>query len=184
MLHCTEPKLYVYIAPQLSNCYSNNIDEPASVPHPRSNVARHSRMEHSEAFCEAFRPPKPPGPPVAIMAQRYGRLLHRTFVCVANAFIITGNTQQLTGRHSNEWNKRMTESYGPLSRLTGPFSVSTGLSPHTSHLYIGPLIDFLHIAYVAQCLRPEGVIQHSDQRPGCVVQERGRSQVRRCQAPE
>ncbi|PIL33317.1 cytochrome P450 [Ganoderma sinense ZZ0214-1] len=35
---------------------------------------------------------------------------------------LKGNTQQLMGRHSNEWNKQTAETYGPLSRLTGPFA--------------------------------------------------------------
>ncbi|KAI1787726.1 cytochrome P450 [Ganoderma leucocontextum] len=39
-----------------------------------------------------------------------------------SASFLKGNTQQLTGRHSNEWNKHLAETYGPLSRLTGPFS--------------------------------------------------------------
>ncbi|KAM5535768.1 hypothetical protein V8D89_010582 [Ganoderma adspersum] len=33
-----------------------------------------------------------------------------------------GNIEQLMGRHSNEWNRQNAETYGPLSRLAGPFS--------------------------------------------------------------
>ncbi|KAI1782173.1 cytochrome P450 [Ganoderma leucocontextum] len=39
-----------------------------------------------------------------------------------SAELLKGNTQQLMARHSNEWNKHLAETYGPLSRLTGPFS--------------------------------------------------------------
>ncbi|KAM5533683.1 hypothetical protein V8D89_012650 [Ganoderma adspersum] len=34
---------------------------------------------------------------------------------------LKGNTEQLMGRHSNEWNRQNAETYGPLSKLTGPF---------------------------------------------------------------
>ncbi|KAM5533689.1 hypothetical protein V8D89_012656 [Ganoderma adspersum] len=34
---------------------------------------------------------------------------------------LKGNMEQLMGRHSNEWNRQNTETYGPLSKLTGPF---------------------------------------------------------------
>ncbi|KAM5533699.1 hypothetical protein V8D89_012666 [Ganoderma adspersum] len=34
---------------------------------------------------------------------------------------LKGNMEQLMGRHSNEWNRQNAETYGPLSKLTGPF---------------------------------------------------------------
>ena len=92
-------------------------------------------MEHPENFFEAFLPSKPPRTTVAIVAHRYGRRLLRTFV-LTDAFVLAGNTQQLTGRHTNEWNKHLAETHGPLSKLAGPFSVSNGISPSASGLYI------------------------------------------------
>ena len=118
-------------------------------------------MGHPKAkFCEAFRPPKPPRAAVAIMAQRYVPLTLHTLISFSE-FAIAGNIQQFSGRHSNEWNKHVAQTYGPLSRLTGPFSVSN--EQLTTYR---PLARLAHsticIARMAQRLRSKGVVQHSD----------------------
>lgn len=39
--------------------------------------------------------------------------------------LVAGNVHQLFGRHSEEWMRALVDTYGPLSKLTGPFSVRT-----------------------------------------------------------
>ena len=98
---------------------------------------------------------------------------------------MVGNTEQLLGRHSNEWNRQNAETYGPLSKLAGPFAVS-----NSTPLYLVLLtgIYFFDVAYMDQRLRPKGTVQHRDQGPGRLAQECRGSQVsaavHRHQVPE
>ena len=81
-----------------------------------------------------------PGPPSpSWLKGTYPPLPHPHTFTLLIAPAIAGNIQQLMGRHSNEWNRQNAETYGPLSRLAGPFSVSNGLSPTSS--VTGPYVD-------------------------------------------
>ena len=68
-----------------------------------------------------------PGPPSPSWLKGMTPLFHILWLLIASA--IAGNIEQFMGRHSDEWNRQNAETYGPLSRLAGPYAVSNGI-PH------------------------------------------------------